>query len=237
MQDENDDKRLTALYQKRKKSISAPEITFPQEYAKTRSYQSWEKLIVALLGGCFASFSIFAIISHLSHSNMPPAPKVVTVKQKTTIEFEHEDLSDLTTQAVENEIEKIKKTALINSTQRPAPHTKTLSPLKVEAPIISETLLTNELLLQIKQPELKLQITHKVMPTLGKYKNISNSTGIVKLSYQVDLTGQVSNIKIVASSANKRVEKSAINALSQWQYIGVVDNETTMEIIFDFKRP
>ena len=248
MEANNHDKAIKELYQQRKQAVIAPNIDLTEEILNERKNNereinlrkincrksSWHTLVIALLGGSLASFGILAVISHLAKAPTPDMPTDIIVKQGTEVEIKRDNLSELTAQAVALELNKIKQ-GLPELAKTPEYSNAILPAEPHQLPQVKHELLAEQLLLQVKQRELNIKLRYQVMPSISPNQEVA--TGSVKLSYQVNQLGQVNNIKLLESSAPKSLQKSAIKALSQWQYINNETQEKEYEVQFDFTKP
>lgn len=236
MKDNDTNRMIDELYQQRKSAISAPKVNLPTS-KKGEKKGLLVKYLVALLGGGLASFSILAIITHLANTPVPNAINTtISSSDNNDIEYQKDQLSDLTLQAVEAEIDKIKK-QLPNLPNKPE-HSSHHSTKVAAEHIINEAIIVNNYSgIKIIEPKLSPALLHKVLPVYSlDNKRILKPTNI-KLSYRVDHTGKVYDVKVIQSSTSRSLKKAAVTALSQWQYAANNHDNKKYEVIFEFINP
>jgi len=251
MNSDEQDQAINQLYQQRKASLDVPEINLlkmnvnkhsPVASKATRDSRfSFTKLFILLLGGGFASFSLFAVMSYLTK-----ATTAVSIVHENTvhyeqIEYDNDDLSELTQQAVNKELENIEaklptppKTSDI---ARPSIIIEQDNLTKVEYSIDASAFVT-----VINETAINLSISYQITPKYPKLAIIEQQQGYVRLSYNVDVNGKVLDIELIERKGAQAFEASAIKALSQWRYDITdvkkhIESDTNYQIMFKFVLP
>lgn len=239
MKIDKQDEVIDKLYQQRKSSIIAPNVDLEagKDFNHTQPKRfSIIKCLVVLLGGGLASFGILAVISHLAKAPLVSIQVEPTFINSNVVEYEEGDLSELTAQAIETEIAKVtQQFPVLPKALRRDP--VILKAQRVEGSKVEFYIEGKAFLLTSKQPTLAIELTHKVMPEYPRKALINEKTGAVTLSYQVLTSGVVDNIKVINSSDYRLFDKSAVDALSQWEYLSNEHNNTTYQITFEFMKP
>ncbi|MGJ8694102.1 MAG: energy transducer TonB [Thalassotalea sp.] len=240
-----DDELLSQLYQQRKSTIVVPKITLEDNLSaavntappiKNQSPAAiWARVLIALIGGSFASFGVLALITYLAQSPEVAVAPIVKVKSTTDLELKQDDTSELATQAVASALAKIAR-QLPKKGQVPAREQLVIQSINIELPKTSHQQLAQQFIMQIKQPQLDVKLVHQVLPKFPDAAIIAGLSGYVKLAYQIKDNGEVVDIKVVDSSAHRDIEKAAISALAQWQYLMQGNGAQAAEIIFEFKK-
>ena len=108
-------------------------------------------------------------------------------------------------------------------------------------PETSESLLLDSTALQVASvladknvKQFTLKPIYKVMPVFSR--TATHENGQIKLTYKVNAKGAVDNIRIMESSVNRTLEKSAKKALSQWQFTPGMNTEEKLHIVFQFNN-
>ena len=220
------DKELADLYQQRKADIVVPTINLTAE--KFKVTHSPLKLLLILLVAGSTSFGIMAIINHFS--------TLSTVDHKPEITMHITEVNAiLPTQADE-------KTVRLTKSLPPKPDIRSpvtaamLQPEIDSAGMPSSIQITGKVTVKmITLPELTKPVSaiEPVLKVLPRYSNIDAQEGEVDLSYQVDDMGNTIGIKVLNSTVNKALQRSAKKALSKWQY--PPNNPMQDEIIIRFK--
>ncbi len=251
MNSDEQDQAINQLYQQRKASLDVPEMNLlkmnVQEHspvaskATSDSRFSLTKLFIILLGGGFASFSLFAVMSYLTKA--PTADNIVheNIVHYEQVEYEHDDLSELTQQAVNKELEnidaKLPTPPKTTDIARPSIIIEQDNLTKVEYSIDASAFVT-----VINETAIHLSINHQVAPKYPKSAIIEQQQGYVRLSYNVDANGKVLDIELIERKGPQAFATSAIKALSQWRY-NITDVEknieadTNYQIMFKFVLP
>lgn len=237
MSTESDD-LLKSLYQQRKNQVVAPKVNLSQISNKPPVRDNvWGRLVIALVGGSFASFGILAVISHLAE--LPEETKnqqPIITQQASEVEFQQDDESLLAQQAVEKLLQE-NSTELPKLTPVPKRTAMLVKSYQLPLPKIDENDLVKHFNLTIKQPEIKANITLQVMPEYPTKAVLDGRNGYVRLSYQVLPSGKVDTIKVLASDGHRDMQKSAIDALAKWHYKMNEQQRINSEIVFEFKLP
>ena len=224
------DKELQDLYQKRKQQIKAPDVALPFARKKNKFIS---KPTVFMLGG-LSAFGLMAIVNQYQPSKPAQVRSIQTVKYVLEISPYEE---------VEEDNTLVLPQLLPEKPESSLPPIPTLA----DIPVNHFTLETDINLLQgniepIELPHMQerdflVQPTLRVMPKYNKFDLDGAVSASIELSYQVNKMGDVSDIDIVESSVNRKLEKSSIKALSQWRYIPSEDLHSTSKhyrVLFDF---
>ena len=246
MHSDKQDQVIKKLYQQRKASIELPSVSLLDNKAIHSSAVnnndrgvSWGKLLIILFGGGVASFSLFAVMSYLVSS---PKPRQ-TIQQNTVnyeqIEYQESDLDELSKQAVQKELDSIinelpelpKETVIYRSLSNAEQSTQQ----NIEYSIDDASFVT-------VINKVNVELNHQVVPEYPVSAIIEQQQGQVSLSYQIKDNGKVSNIHVTSSEGSRLFEKSAIKALSEWQYSidsleTIIDTDKHYDIIFEFSLP
>ena len=235
------DKDIESLYFERKRSINAPTISFvdPTNKLFQKPKRRWNESLSILAMGGLASFCIFAIVNHLAY--LPP--DAVTVANTESFYI---DVVDVDNTINENQpinttpptakvyqqktlIEPPQKTFELSSTA-PIKATEVKKVTLDKAKLQVATILPNKIPLSVKP-------IYKVMPTYNRTENNNQPDhGEIKLTYHINESGGVDTIKVVESSVNRLLEKSAKKALSQWQFSPNVQTNKEFQIVFQFNN-
>lgn len=229
MTSERFDKELADLYQQRKQQVIEPEIDFQQNKLHLK-YSPVKLLSIFLVAGS-ASFGIMAIISHLS-------PTPINISNDTLVGHTAELIEIIETEKNQEKttiIQTLPKKPEASYPSRkesllPANHHNT----KAEINIIDSVTVKMISLPLLSKPMPMIEPTHKVLP---KYPHGSENEGQVEFSYNIDDSGKVSNIEMIASNADKPLERSAKKALSKWRYDPTFKVDNKMTVRFVFSKP
>lgn len=230
MSGDNFDKEIADLYQQRKDQLIVPKLDVQQEVIKN-SYSPFKLLSIFLVGG-MASFGIMAIISHLSSplkkinemNRSAYSTDLIIISPKVT---DKTPIVPLTPLPPKPEY----KAPIVNPNIAPEKH-PTNTNLNPDFQVIGPVTVVS--LPQITEPIMAIAPTYKVLPKFSHHPTKSNQVGEVKLSYHIDINGNVNNIKIVSSNVNRDLQRSAKKALSQWRYKPneKIKNEQLVQFIF-----
>ena len=237
MSADKQDKVINKLYQQRKSAVIAPQINLDMATPFKEKKFRFTTYVVALLGGGLASFGILAVISHLAQGPVQRNVPENHVNHKgNTVEYKPDKLSDLTIQAVDSAVAKINQGLPVLQKTPQRMNEKVISE-DVRFPIIASALLDDNFVLNVKQPMASIALVHKEMPDYPKTAMLAKKSGKVKLSYRVNNRGEVDNIIVLSESGYRPFQKSAIKALSQWQYVVNTQQSNDYEIVFEFIKP
>lgn len=230
MNDEQFDKELATLYQKRKSQIVAPSVSLEGIEAKPRS--SIIKLCSVFAIGGLASFGIMALVTHLVEK---PVPIMSTNDKNHHVDITEIELARNTEEMVLPKVElppQPEVAAIVVRNESITPLKNGVKVNKVES--IAMNMVQTVTLPQLKEPELTITPTYKVMPKFFPKTLHENQSGSIKLSYQIDESGGVVNIEVVESEVNRVLQRSAKKALAKWQYNPKDNLQSRYEIIFEF---
>ena len=233
MSRDNLDKEIAQLYQQRKQRVVAPKIKLQQQ--PDHHKYSPLKLLTLFLAGGMASFGIMAIMSHLSSSQTKAIDPKINSQAIKLIELTPNKPTEKTIATSKP----LPPMPLVNSpvTQRILPVQTKANNHAIEPAKLAVELIQVITLPQLTEPKFVIEPIYKVLPEYSLDARKSNQTGEVKLSYQIDATGRVSNINIVSSSVDRGLQRSAKKALAKWQYKPDKQLSGKHEIIFKFSAP
>lgn len=230
MNDEQFDKELSELYQQRKAQIVAPSINSVAKNAP-KKYSLFKLLSIFMIGGV-SSFGILAIITHFAKSPMVEKPVYSNQHQV--------DIAD-------EQLKPVDENVLVNIPKLPPqPEMPTLeSEITQLAPVKKETKVTDiehidvnltqiVKLPLLNEPEFIIKPVYKVMPKLSTKALQEQQSGIIRMSYGIDESGNVQNIKVISSEVDSDLERSARRALARWKYKPEENIQSNYEIIFEF---
>jgi len=224
------DKELTKLYQQRKSQTVAPDIHLAPLTRKKR-HSIISLLSIFTIGGA-ASFGIMAIISHFAKA--PDEYKQVFISQhQIDVVEEHIKNNEKEPIAIKPTLPPLPKSPTPASeiaSIHPAKHStqvKHINNIELNAvPIIS--------LPTFKEPKLSITPIYKEMPKMSQQALYEQHSGAIRLRYQIDAQGNVSNIVIIKSEVNRELQRAARKALAKWKYKPSDNIKSHYEIIFDF---
>lgn len=238
-QDEAFEQDITQLYQQRKGGITAPNVNVSALIAtvqKPKRKTSWLNMLLLLMSGGIASFSILAIISHLS---LPPAPSEASLHDKYAIEISITELSnDVDTPIA---VKRITKQTTLPEQPSLAKMPEATTPIKHDKSLttIVEQELHANVTHQFIMPQLEIteqpKLTTKVMPKYSADALKNQHQGRITLSYQINARGEVTNIELLESSINPQLQRSAKRALAQWRFQENEGDLRRYQVVFEFK--
>ena len=213
------DKALDDLYSKRKNQLQLPELSsvyLPN--VPKKNVGLYKKMPVIFSLSLIASFSIFALITHLL-----PNQEKIKLDNQTTVKYIPVEL---------NTINKVKVNTIITpKTKVPLIIKNTVPPSMPKVPknIIEPTLIVitpltlNNSKVSIIMPKVdKAEITVLLKyRTLPKYPAIAAKKrieGMVKMGFNIDAQGSVKDIFVLSASPSNTFERSAKKALKGWKY-------------------
>lgn len=233
MSSDNFDNELATLYQQRKAQVVAPDVSL--KAPSTLSQLSPLSILAIFSAATVASFSIMAVINHLSNATTKQAPVY-----NTTHQVEIADITPVTTDETE-------KTITLQPPLPPKPATNTIiqptlidvetqntntfvAPKKIATSTIQQVTLP-----QLTQPQLAQTPTYKVLPKYQINAEQPPQNGAVKLNYTITAEGTVSNIEVTESSVNRKLVLATKKALKQWRYVASDSAVEGVDIVFEFK--
>lgn len=236
--DELDDE-ISALYAQRKETIVAPKINLSSANLLSEPLKKKTSLVQGisiLLGASFASFGIFAIITHLSTM---PIVEDAPFSGSQIVVIATAQISSPDTEVIRvvppmpPQPEKV-SIAQVTIEEVPSPEAPNIIP--IEPPSISQV--TKVKLPEVSLPHDQLLPTYKVTPSYPKGARRDKITGTVTLNYDVDASGRVFNIKLInypQKDAKKVLPHSAIKALKQWQFAEFGEEKLGNQVVFEFR--
>lgn len=233
------DKEIESLYIERKQSIKSPTIAF-NEVPKKPKARIMESLSILAMGG-IASFSIFAVINHFAH--IKPETVIASADHSFYIDVVDLDESLQAKESISVPPELLSQPkAYEKKSLRGLPQKEfELSAVSTIKPDTSESLLLDSTALQVASvladknvKQFTLKPIYKVMPVFSR--TATHENGQIKLTYKVNAKGAVDNIRIMESSVNRTLEKSAKKALSQWQFTPGMNTEEKLHVVFQFNN-
>jgi len=231
MKDDNFDEEIAQLYQKRKAQIVAPSIALNKKL-KTKRY-SMSKLLSILFASGITSFGIFALISHLANEPVKAGNVISTIQPIELVKVIPEKIepaaiivkAKMPPKPIIKQPSTNKKTASITQ-QRVAARIDTLNIPEIQVVRLP----------QITEPILAIKPVFKVMPKYPIQAQHQKQSGVIRLRYEINPSGNVENINVVNSDVSRDLEKSAKRALSKWRYDANDTFLDSYEIIFEFSR-
>lgn len=228
MNQSNFDKELAELYQQRKQQVQAPKINLPKDNVKSK--WRFKKPSLFMVG----SLSAFGLMAFVHHFYAPKPQKVVPVQEakyilSVTELAEPEDNSIIVKQPLPP-----KPTSQVpESTILDKPPAVTSLQTEINLPQTSDYSLD---LPNLKLVAKEIKPSLKVMPKYSIYDLNGVENAQIELSYQVNSKGETQGITVVNSTANRKLQKAAIKALSQWRYpvSDVASQDQAFTVIFDF---
>lgn len=230
MKDEQFEKEITDLYQQRKSQIVAPSISMTEPSSKSkRSFVSLFSIFA--LGGA-ASFGIMAIITHFAKSPQANLQNQ-TIKHQVNITEKPSPKPDETVILIKPELPPKPPVPPLNI--KP----KLLKPVKNSTQVndvdnVELNVVHVASLPQLKEPELSINPTYKVMPKYSQKALQDNQSGAIRLRYEIDASGNVTNINVMESKVSRELQRSAKKALAKWKYNPEDNIQSSYEIIFEF---
>ncbi len=224
------DNEITRLYQQRKQQFIAPQIKLQHE-PNNNKYSPF-KLLVLLLSGGLASFGIMAVISHLSTNQTNTTAPVINQHTIEFIELTSNKVTEKTLPAIKPLPPKPAVNTPVTPLILPAQvNTKKhdIIPKKLKVDLIQVVSVP-----ELTEPKLVISPIYKILPEYSIDARTNKQTGEVKLSYQIDSSGRVNNVKIVASSVDRNLQRATKKALAQWLYKPNARLLQEHEIIFKF---
>lgn len=228
MTDDEFDKELSNLYQQRKAEIIAPNVDIPLDNGKVK--YSPLTLLALFLVACSASFGIMAIISHFAKEPVTPPKSNFTLhitELKEVPTLKNVDPTVIPTKPLPPK--PVYKSPM-TQTERELEKSQQQQAIQID---IDGNITPQQLNLPQLSKPLAIKPTYKVMP---KYSNNDAQEGKVDLSYNVDESGKVINIKVLDSTVNRGLQRSAKNALSKWRYQSSAPIEDALKIRFEFTQ-
>jgi len=236
MKDNDFDREVGKLYQKRKAQIIAPSVEFKASNTKVeaKNYSLTKSLSVLLTGG-IASFGIFALISHLAKEPVQEG-NITSITQPIEIVKIAPEKTAAQAMVVQPKIPPrlpkarvkqpyIDRDSLINTQQEVAAHSIDIFDIE-GVQVVS--------LPQLREPKLSIKPVYKVMPKYPVQALQEKRAGTIRLRYQIDNSGDVKNIDVVNSTVSRVLQKSAKKALDKWKYNPDDTFLESYEIIFEF---
>lgn len=223
------DKELQSLYQKRKQQITPPDVVTPSIAKKKWALYKPSLFMI----GSLTAFGLLAVVNHFyaakpKRVSTPPASKLAL----EIIPYE------------EAEVDVIK----VAEPLPPLPETQLPTSVGIKSIALNHKIIDVEVSLSVDpQKGITIPDIHKaavpvlpsikVMPAYDIYDLNGKKSANIELRYQVNLSGHPHNIEVISSSANRKLQKSAIKALSQWHY-PLAENLDTQKkyyrVMFDF---
>jgi periplasmic protein TonB len=122
----------------------------------------------------------------------------------------------------------------------------TTQALETKTHIVPKKELDPEVLPEKKPPTEQIKVTRKaqfrsqpIAPVYPEKSRRNHEEGIVMVRAQVDAAGQTQAVQIAQSSGFPLLDKAALDAVSQWEFIAAKQNDQTItawiEVPIDFK--
>lgn len=223
------DKELAALYRERKAEIVEPYVDLKIDNRKVK-YSPLRILSIFLVAGS-VSFGIMAIVSHFA--TLPTsAPKPVVTMHVTTLQKPSSIKSDKDTLPLATPLPP-KPDVIKPIVQAIVKPNNDSVDAQVNISIKNEITVHMVALPQLIPPLSVIEPTFKVLP---RYANSDAQEGQVELSYHVDNSGNVINIKVVDSNVNRALQRSAKKALSKWRYNANTPKVNEFKVRFKFTQ-
>lgn len=233
------DNDISILYQQRKQATVPPTINFEKAAAEGRSSQRKNAVIKSLgilFSASFASFGIFAIITHLA---IAPDIEETTNYEPRFVLIESAPIKNGTT-PIQPEIPPMPpqpEKTIVAKTPVEEINLASLPKVEIDMPgrISTQASVT---IPEISVEETQVAPSHKVMPSYPIGARKEKITGKVMLTYDVDAMGDVINIELVESpdtDTKKFLSHSAIKALKQWKFAELEQTSIDNHIVFEFQ--
>jgi TonB family protein len=230
MSSDNFDNEVSELYQQRKAQVIAPQISL-KELSKARKISTLSLVSIFSAAG-ITSFSIMAIISHLSTSPVEKTPLYNSTHQIEITKIEP--------------LEEFEETIAVQQPLPPKPvvtqpsEATTLGANReidkhiFELEDLTAVQIAVSTLPKLQEPRFEIKPTYKVLPKYSQNSLLNQKSGEIQLKYQITALGEVENISIVQSSVSRKLQQSAKKALAKWRYTPSDNFEEHYEIIFEF---
>lgn len=224
------DKELQDLYQKRKQHIKVPDVALPFVHNQKKRVS---KPAIFMLGG-LSAFALMAIVNHYQPPKKPQDIPVQTIKYVLEVapyEKAKEDNIVISHQALPEKPRSVLP-AVPPLTVIPANNFS----LDTDIDLLNESIEPIELP-RMQEPNLLVKPSYRVMPRYDEFDLDGSASASIELSYQVDKMGNVTSIDIIESSANRKLQKLSVKALSQWRYRPLETEQGEHQqyrVVFDF---
>ncbi len=230
MSDKNFDKDISLLYQQRKQEINAPEVNLSKvKVIKTKRYSALQIIGMFFFGGA-ASFGLLAFMNHLIVQKVAeaeiepkmlirvmeltePSEDIVIIKpalagaKKPSIMPPHrEQHESVNKQAIETNL----------AADFPFDDVNIIPSGSTAQPTLPLVPLYQELSASITTDEVRAIFRAKaIYPRQARRDNIE---GWVQLAFDINETGNVENVSVIASKPKRIFNKAARKALLKWKY-------------------
>jgi protein TonB len=230
MSDKNFDKEISLLYQQRKQEINAPEVYLSEvKVIKTKRYNALQIIAIFFFGGA-ASFGILAFMNHLIEQKVAEAliepkmlirvveltepsediiiikPALAGAKKPSKIPLRREQHELLDKQTIATDL----------AVGLPFDDVNIIPSGSTAQPILSLVPLYQELAASSTTDEVQVVFRAKaVYPRQARRDNIE---GWVQLAFDINETGKVENVSVIASEPKRIFNKAARKALLKWKY-------------------
>jgi len=221
------DNEINNLYSKRKQQITVPEISFDNAIAEQPvkaqpvTKFSVKRSSAVLFSSLFASFAIFALITHLL-----PEKTADKISQNKSIKAIPVDLKALLTKNDEAVNLPNPPTLKIKTPKEKAipPQIKKLPSEKAIVPqVTTPKSYPLNLAVTLSMPTLSLaqstpSLAFKSLPKYPHTAAKKNIEGKVKLAFTITAQGNVEDITVVTATPAKTFDRAAKIALGKWKY-------------------